>query len=296
MFQINFNAKIMAEKKKLLLSFSGGRTSGMMVWWCLNNLQDEYEMIVVFANTGKEAEGTLEFVEECSRRFGVEIYWVEAKFRDENGVMFSNKGWSVSHKVVDFDTASRNGEPFEELISCLGIPSTNAPFCSDQLKRKAIESFMKEIGWDDYYKAIGIRYDEVDRVNPNWKKLQIIYPFVSLVPTTKKMVDLWWNKQDFKLNIPVGLGNCDNCWKKSLPMLVKNAKRNPSTFYWWKKMEEKYGYYNPRNVELELPFHFFRGNLSVDDIFKLVKVDEQQLKLFSQDNWLDGCGESCEVF
>ena len=284
------------KKKLLLLSFSGGGTSGAMLWWCLNNLQDEYEMIVVFANTGKEVEGTLEFVQECSKQFGVEIYWVEAKFRDDDGKMFSKKGWQVKHKIVDFQTASRNGEPFEEMISCLGIPSTNAPFCSDMLKRKAIESFMNEIGWKGYYKAIGIRSDEVDRVNPNFKKLKIIYPFVSLVPTTRTMVNLWWKEQDFKLKIPVGLGNCDNCWKKDLPRLVRNAKRHPRTFDWWRKMEDKYGHFNPRNTPLEPPFNFFRGNLSTADIFKLVKVDEQQLKLFSEENWLDGCGESCEVF
>ena len=46
-----------------VISFSGGRTSGYMLWRILqaNNGLPE-EAIVTFANTGKEEEATLEFV------------------------------------------------------------------------------------------------------------------------------------------------------------------------------------------------------------------------------------------
>lgn len=160
-------------KKQLLISFSGGRTSAYMTKWCLDNLGDRYEMIVVFANTGKEVEGTLEFVLQCSENWNTPIIWVEATHKDASGVWYSKKGWKVKHKVVTFETASREGEPFEEMISIAGIPTTKAPFCSDQLKRKAIESYMKSIGWKKYYKAIGIRVDEIDRVNPKYKEKEL---------------------------------------------------------------------------------------------------------------------------
>lgn len=282
---------------KLLLSFSGGLTSALMMKWCWDNLQDEYDMIAVFANTGKEVEGTLEFVEECSKQWDIPIYWVEARHRDDNGNQYSKKGWKVKHKIVDFETASRNGEPFEEMISCLGIPSTNAPFCSDQLKRKAIESFMTEvIGWKDYYKAIGIRYDEIDRCNPKYIELKIKYFLVSRKPTSKFMVNAWWNDQCFNLKIDKDLGNCDLCWKKDLPRLVRIAKKYPEIPMWWKRMTDKYGHLNPREIDLEPPFNFFRGNMSVDEIFKLVEIEELQLELFSENNGYSGCGESCEVW
>lgn len=285
-------------KKKLLISFSGGRTSAYMTWWLMNEWEDRdnWEMIVVFANTGKEHEGTLEFVERCSIEWGIDIVWVEAKHKDENGIPFSEKGWKVKHKIVDFVTASRNGEPFEEMISLLGIPSTNAPFCSEQLKKFPIQSLLRDIGWKDYVTAIGIRTDEVDRVNETWVINNLLYAFISLHPTTKVRVVLWWDKRDFDLDIPPDLGNCDFCWKKDMDRLVRITKQHPKVPVWWQEMTDKYGYLNPRNSELKPPFNFYRGNLSPKDIFKLAKLTPDQLQLFTKEEKLDGCSESCEAF
>ncbi len=289
-------------KRKLLISFSGGRTSAYMLWWLFNEWddRDNWEMIVVFANTGKEVEGTLFFVDECAAEWGIDIVWVEAKCKDENGVPFSKKGWQVKHKIVNYETASRKGEPFEEMCSMLGIPSTAAPFCSPQLKREAIESYARSIGWEDYHIAIGLRYEEAEkRMNENWISKKLLYPFILLKPTTVIDVSIWWSKQHFDLGIHPDDGNCDNCWKKDTPRLVRNMIRRPDSFTWWEDTTNKYGYIQTRPSQLKMtpPFNFFRGNISVADIRDMAEMSQAELKQLSMfDGPIDGCAESCEVF
>ena len=54
-----------------IISFSGGRTSGFMLWNIINayggKLPDD--VFVCFANTGREIEHTLEFVNECEKHY-----------------------------------------------------------------------------------------------------------------------------------------------------------------------------------------------------------------------------------
>ena len=61
------------------ISVSGGRSSGLMLHRILaahgGTLPSDVHC--VFANTGEEAEGTLVFIREMSRRWGVPIRWVE---------------------------------------------------------------------------------------------------------------------------------------------------------------------------------------------------------------------------
>ena len=67
------------------------------------------DIVVCFANTGKELEETLEFIHECEKRWKVKIHWLELDIATTSPIWRS--------KEVSFKTASRNGEPFEKLIS-----------------------------------------------------------------------------------------------------------------------------------------------------------------------------------
>ena len=297
--------KLNLMKKKLVISFSGGETSGFMAQWILKHKQDEYDIVCIFANTGQENEETLEFVEKCDKEFNMNLIWVEAVTNPEFG-----KG--VTHKIVDFKTASRNGEPFEQAIKKMGIPNKSAPYCTRDLKLRPIKSYLRSIGWKNYWTAIGIRQDEIDRVNPKYKEQLIYYPLVSDMPMKKQMINFWWNQQDFRLNLKGYQGNCKWCYKKSLNKLLTICVENPEYFDFPKKMEEKYENYVPdtrkHNKLIKVPIRFFRGNKSVNDLFELSKlpfkksendatVYSWQTSIFNEQlDATNGCEESCEVY
>lgn len=289
-------------KQKLLISFSGGRTSAFMTWWLLNYKRDVYEMIVVFANTGKERQETLDFVANCDKYFGFNTIWVEAKVHKQKGV-------GTGFSLVDYKTADRSGRIFEEHISKYGIPNQNAPQCSREMKNIPIRKYAKSIGWKNYLTALGIRSDEPSRLDWNKKKREKILYFAELFHVVKSDVNLFWSKQPFDLELKSFEGNCDLCYKKSKRKLLTILKQHPEFANWWKEMEDKYSEFDPRGKG-EAPYNFYRNNLSVIDLLEESKfkfdeaIDESKLiDMYKQmslwDEEMDsngGCVESCEAF
>jgi hypothetical protein len=279
-------------KSKLLISFSGGRTSGYMTKHILDRCSDKYEIKVVFANTGFENEETLEFVFKCDSFFDFKTVWIEAVTNPE-------KGQGIRHKEVTFYTASRNGEPFEQMIQKYGIPNHQAPDCTRNLKKYAIESYMRDIGWDkwDYELAIGIRTDEIRRVKDD-KTRRVVYPLVDWFPSDKQDVLDWWEDQVFDLQLKEHQGNCKTCWKKSFNKLIQLHHENPGQFDFFERMEQQYG-----RVGAEFQKYpdasnrvFFRGRTSVPMLRKMAEESEVRVAP-SVDMYADGgCSESCELY
>jgi hypothetical protein len=287
--------------KNLLVSFSGGETSAYMAQYLKRHKSDEYNMVFVFANTGQENEETLEFVDWCDREYDLGVVWVEALVSEERGV-------GTRHKIVNYETASRNGEPFEDVIRKYGIPNQAFPHCNREMKLAPIHSYIKNsLRWGEYYTAIGIRYDEIDRMSVDRKKRKIIYPLISDLKMTKPKINFWWSQQGRRLNLKGYQGNCVTCWKKSRNVLAKIAQENPEAFNFFKKMEDKYQYHHPsKSGEVYdesgnlKPLRFFRGSWSVDDVmayskdfYKTIKDNSEntnfQLDLFDEE-------ESCDIY
>lgn len=243
----------------LLVSFSGGETSAFMAQWIKKHLEDKYDKVVyVFANTGLENEQTLEFVQQCDNYWKLNVKWVECKINSEMG-----KG--TRYWLTDFNNAKRNGEPFESMISKYGIPNQSAPICTRELKQNPIKSFAKD--WfqgEKYHTAIGIRIDEIDRMNENAKNLRLIYPLINrnMIPATKPMINFFWKNTHFRLNLKSYQGNCVTCWKKSDKKLFQIYKENPKAFEFMDRMERKY----PMNFNSGKKEVFFRNNRSATDI------------------------------
>lgn len=282
-------------KKKLLVSFSGGETSAYMAQWLWNHKQDEFDMVFVFANTGQENEETLLFVEKCSKQFGFPVHWVES-------VVHHGKRKGTTHKIVDFKRASRNGEPFEEIITKYGISNQSFPHCTRETKLNPITSFTKEyFGTRKYYTAIGIRIDEADRMNAKARERRLIYPLISkdYIPMTKPKINFWWQQQPFRLQLKGYQGNCKTCWKKSDKKLFLIANENPEWFEFMNRMEEKYpriGAEFKKDPEC-VDRVFFRKNRSVKDIMKEAEGFDGKVLDDSDVYDMDLVGgESCEVW
>lgn len=191
---------------KLAISFSGGRSSAVMTKLCLEEYGDTHEIVVTFANTGCEHPATLDFVRDCDRYWGFNTVWLEA-------VISPVDGEGVRHKVVNYETASRNGEPFEAYIAKSGMPNPTNPGCTRNLKQDVSESYLRSLGWVqgkrlNYRTAIGIRADEIDRMSVHAERHGFVYPLVDK-GITKAKVNAIMAAQPWDLKIPNdALGNC----------------------------------------------------------------------------------------
>jgi 3'-phosphoadenosine 5'-phosphosulfate sulfotransferase (PAPS reductase)/FAD synthetase len=221
------------------ISFSGGRTSAYMLWRILRAhfgiLPDG--VVVVFANTGKEREETLRFVKECGERWRVPIHWVEWR-RGKPGFA-----------EVDFETASRDGEPFEALIaSKSATPNWQARWCTMYLKVQAMSDYLKHsFGWapNGYAEVIGLRHDEPWRIvkmkGRNIDKGRNCVAPLYEAGVNKAEVMAFWARQPFDLGLQPHEGNCDLCFMKGRGLRKRIISDDPSRADWWVRMEEQTG-------------------------------------------------------
>lgn len=291
----------------LFISFSGGETSAVMTRLLLTEWRDRYEdVVVVFANTGQENEATLEFIRACDEAFGFQTVWVEA-------VVNSAARAGTTHKIVDFATASRDGQPYEDVIKKFGLPNTKFPHCTRELKQRPMQSYIRSLGWapDTFHTAIGIRADEARRRSPNAEVAGLVYPLLDWRPTTKPEVNTWWWKQSFRLRLAGYQGNCKWCWKKSFRELLTLMDENPRQFDFPERMEAQYGLVGAefkKTVSEGYRRVFFRGGVSTQDLRELHAkggfdlADDDSIVLAGEEQALDvepsdgsGCTESCEV-
>lgn len=224
------------------ISFSGGRTSAYMLWRVLQSndgLPDD--AVVCFANTGKECEETLEFVRDCSEHWNVPITWVEYVTAEQ-----PNERW----RVVDFTSASRNGEPFMQANRAKNyLPASPARYCTVVLKIDPARYYMNSLGYDEFENLVGIRADEKRRVakiraNPSdgKKGVERRMPLADAGIAVADVLD-FWSSHAFDLKLPTIKGktmhgNCDLCFLKPTGQLVSLITEKPERATWWIKEEE----------------------------------------------------------
>lgn len=224
------------------LSFSGGRTSAYMLRMVLDNntAEDLRDLVVCFANTGKEEEATLRFVQDCADHWSVPIVWVEYRANEPR------------FAVVDFDSASRDGEPFEAAIRKRNyLPNPVTRFCTVELKIRTMHRHLRSLGWadgDGWDQFVGIRADEPRRVakirarpSPETAKETMCLPLADAGVTVAD-VGAFWAVQPFNLELPTYkgrtlAGNCDLCFLKPAGQVASLIHERPARGVWWARME-----------------------------------------------------------
>lgn len=232
------------------ISFSGGRTSAYMLWRVLQAHGGTLppECAVCFANTGLEDEATLRFVRDCGARWGVHINWVEYRPVDPG------------FAVVDFATASRDGQPFEQIIIKRNfLPNPVTRFCTSELKIRTMHKFLRAnwqaLGWDaanlEWDQMIGIRADEHRRASKirargtstETTKETMLIPLAD-AGVTLATIDAFWKAQPFGLELftdsrgrTLG-GNCKLCFLKPAAQVASLIAADPSSAVWYVRMEQ----------------------------------------------------------
>jgi 3'-phosphoadenosine 5'-phosphosulfate sulfotransferase (PAPS reductase)/FAD synthetase len=282
-----------------LICFSTGRTSGYMLYKILdayNGILPE-GIIVSFQNTGKEREESLQFGHEIETRWSVPIVWLEWDdvFRSEN---YLTKNGQVSYrrknmlpfegfKIVDFHSASRKGEPYDNMIDYYNqyrilvskgsiLPNPVSRMCTAYLKIKTSNRYMKSMGYSEYDCALGIRKDEPKRYSAMMKENdRNSNSYFNVCPLydagiTKSQIMEFWSNQPFNLQLDPQSdeGNCDLCFLKRADKIINIMKKTDRFDKFWIEAEERTG----ETFRRDRPSYSELRRMITEDDPKLLKI------------------------
>lgn len=296
------------------LCMSGGRTSAYLTEKVLELQSYGYyegiSFVITFANTGREHEKTLEFVNNCDERwrelYNNKVVWLEAVVHDGRV--------ACSHKQVCFDTADREGGVFEEVVAKYGLPNSTFLHCTRELKENPIMSYMESLGEikghivdgnlvnATYETWIGIRADEPKRLNGNRSgKQEKFYPLAdtetecALVCDKQDVLD-FWEEMPFDLDLPEHLGNCVDCHKKSFKKLkMVYDDMGEKVFHFTAFLDNQYSTTKAQVLDGKIiDRKRFRGYKNTKELIGMFKEVEVDTKDRSEES--GGCSESCEPF
>src|SRR3546814_2499815 len=152
--------------------------------------------------------------------------------------------------LVDFDRASRQGEPFEALIRKRQyLPNPVARGCTTSLKIRPMHRYLRHLGWTDWDQMIGIRADEqrrVAKIRARGHSTESTHETMCMpladAGVTVRDVGAFWQAQAFDLDLLTVNGrtlegNCDRGFLKPRGQRLVLIKARPEAAVWWIRME-----------------------------------------------------------
>jgi hypothetical protein len=192
-----------------VINFSGGKTSALMT--ILNYRQGD---LVIFSDTGREHDKTYKFINDFEAFENIPIIRVmyEGGFRG----MLEKGGFKT-------------------------MPNRVKRICTLELKIKTTKRWLRaNYGKQDYEWLVGFRSDEERRVKKYNTFVNYIYPKFPLYDQgiDKAMVNDYWSKKSYTLEIPPILGNCTLCFLKGKNAIINIMRSYPELAKEWIEDEE----------------------------------------------------------
>lgn len=193
-----------------IFNFSGGKTSAYMVihYWQPGDL-------VIFCDTGREHPKTYKFINDFEANENISVI----RLKYEGG--------------------------FERLIEKRkAVPNNFKRFCTIELKIKTARRYLRSNNITKYENFVGFRYDEplrVKRRKQMWKQVIDRFPLYD-DKIDKQIINDYWSKKPYTLEIPSILGNCTLCFMKGKNAVMNIIASNPELADVWIEDEKKTGY------------------------------------------------------
>ena len=194
-----------------VINFSGGQSSALMTIL----LEPTDKDIVLFTDTGREHSKTYEFIKKFEEKEKIKVH---TTIYEKNGLYGFNA--LIQHKKY--------------------LPNREKRICTEELKIKTAKRYLRFLGIQKFDNYIGFRYDEEQRVKryeSKYKKVTPVFPLYKW-GITKNDVNLFWEKKDYKLEIPSILGNCTMCFLKGKNALIRIMQNYPELAQEWIKDEQ----------------------------------------------------------
>jgi len=195
-----------------VINFSGGKTSAYMT---IHTYQPGD--LVIFCDTGREHEKTYKFINDFEAHENIPI--IRLKYMDQEN-------------PFDFLLARKNYKV---------IPNRMKRICTVELKVKTCKRYLKTLGILRFENFIGFRSDEPLRVKRHverFKKVKTKFPLYDN-GTDKSMINDYWSKKPYTLEIPSILGNCDLCFMKGKNAIISILSVYPDLADKWIADEEE---------------------------------------------------------
>jgi 3'-phosphoadenosine 5'-phosphosulfate sulfotransferase (PAPS reductase)/FAD synthetase len=251
---------------KNVIAFSGGRTSGYM----LHTLIEKHgrdaianDWVVLFCNTGREMNETLDFVNEVQLRWQIPIVWLEYTRvpagqwivdiyphpNSKRTVSRQIAAGETTHwfRVTDYKNAKRIGDknlPFDEMLAWMNVlPNVRARSCTGQMKVRTMTRYLLASGVDSWSDRIGIRSDESKRsieiIAKSPRHVTPMFPLIENGTVEADVID-FWSRQEFDLKLQSYEGNCDLCFLKTREKKHRIIQERPGSVDWWAGKEREF--------------------------------------------------------